>query len=1280
MEEQIENIAQAQAEERQTKGRAPAPAYSSGLVTEVPEAVIGRALTSGSNHPRSIERIVAFMQKGPTGSAAASFMEQEYGTGGKGLSIGGKEYALWFDHDGLRIAPGRTTNVPGCTLVPWVKAGALAYRLLKDGMFATQDKIDAARENEYQELAVKIRNVWHDQSEEAVKQNFFPRITELCGGSAPDSTEKIAELISTPEGRREAINEIARLDTAYQQNHTLIQFAKIHNTDWILRQLMDLEKTPEEFKAVDGFAPAKGSFITQDEIDGILTHGSGVSEQKLRIYSQFARGYAKKERVEFLKKEYGTSGRQMPGIKEWNDSKGMKLTHVDDFSGTEGYDTIRLPWSRVDKRIGKLIDVGRYLSPKEQAFLPTYEKVILAREIHAFYSYQPENTVLPYPGTRDYSDVQNVIMPALNDSGQVDAIFNRILDTFTQISPEAHGYDLMKSVVRDMAAFQRGEYSLFTPLPEDAQQTELRKKQTAKRLPVKEAESITGGELEIAARALSRKSRLKTREKNNGQLTFNFGAMRVAESYIEGPPTPPDNKVVAENSFLSDLEHGQKDSLPLETAEKLEQHGFVVSDEMLDDAMAELDGEADNADAIVHQVEETLYRDEEETILSQYDLGYGHMGNGLTVWNRLEEENGDYKTIAHIAPDRTVAFYGNLPELIQKQIQEIATTTEPTVSATQEARVFSTPAQTEPVQEQPRIIPTQNHAEKSYVELYRESLDNLVDMVRKNILYSYLWHEDTDYSEAKRKLDSDVTRYIAKQNPALRQAYSQLPMFREWLIEDILKFTYEASYISDYRDAIARHAADSDIPEWALELGDTPIQKEYVQPEKSIPEDSFPPQETSQPQEAREREAVNQPGSVTVREAAEPAVTLENDTQPAEKTASSEQSQKRKPGRTFPELSYRAFTHMFPKIADGTYTALKLQARAGMMPLHVERIGDHEISIAHYYRQNGDFIADPEMTFRINHEKQTLEPLTFQQPGLYQRVYPESGRWIPKLRADLNRFANQWFHNIEQQEYIPERAVMYPHGERTEITFVDGIAAAEPNEPENSQPEVTGTDTPNASKHAETRPEPDLTPNVEEYLNLKAQYPDKLIGVQVGGYFLYYGKDAEEAAPALGAKLQTREIPGLGETFVTGGIEAWQSQLRKLLERGHSVVLARPAPERPEGPYEIVKERDIADFIPIGMELTIDERRMKIDSVNYETGRVSLMDMAMSGIYPIFRDEPVAFVREYVEEAQQKELEDEARLSEMLNTSTVAYEQSQRELEQTAVPAIDSGELDEAAD
>ena len=77
---------------------------------------------------------------------------------------------------------------------------------------------------------------------------------------------------------------------------------------------------------------------------------------------------------------------------------------------------------------------------------------------------------------------------------------------------------------------------------------------------------------------------------------------------------------------------------------------------------------------------------------SNYDLGYGFLGNGLTVWNRLETEHGDYKTIAHIDPDRTVKFYvKDLPKDIQEKIQKIAATTEMTISSTQNNPVFFTP-------------------------------------------------------------------------------------------------------------------------------------------------------------------------------------------------------------------------------------------------------------------------------------------------------------------------------------------------------------------------------------------------------------------------------------------------------------------------------------------------------------------------------------------------------------------------------------------------------------
>ena len=77
---------------------------------------------------------------------------------------------------------------------------------------------------------------------------------------------------------------------------------------------------------------------------------------------------------------------------------------------------------------------------------------------------------------------------------------------------------------------------------------------------------------------------------------------------------------------------------------------------------------------------------------SDYDLGFGHKGNGMTVWNRKQQEAGDYKTVAHIASDCTVTIYdAQMPKEVQDRIEEVAATSTLTISASQDIPVFSTP-------------------------------------------------------------------------------------------------------------------------------------------------------------------------------------------------------------------------------------------------------------------------------------------------------------------------------------------------------------------------------------------------------------------------------------------------------------------------------------------------------------------------------------------------------------------------------------------------------------
>ena len=112
--------------------------------------------------------------------------------------------------------------------------------------------------------------------------------------------------------------------------------------------------------------------FSQEIIDAILTNGSGFSEGKMRIYEQFEKSLSAKENADFLKNEYGWGGSYPviigAGIDESHDGKGITITKG---IGKEK-PHITLSWSQVEKRIGELIRMDRYLNPKEKERYPQW--------------------------------------------------------------------------------------------------------------------------------------------------------------------------------------------------------------------------------------------------------------------------------------------------------------------------------------------------------------------------------------------------------------------------------------------------------------------------------------------------------------------------------------------------------------------------------------------------------------------------------------------------------------------------------------------------------------------------------------------------------------------------------------------------------------------------------------------------------------------------------------------------------------------------------------------
>ena len=106
---------------------------------------------------------------------------------------------------------------------------------------------------------------------------------------------------------------------------------------------------------------------------------------------------------------------------------------------------------------------------------------------------------------------------------------------------------------------------------------------------------------------------------------------------------------------------------------------------------------------------------------------------------------------------------------------------------------------------------------------------------------------------------------------------------------------------------------------------------------------------------------------------------------------------------------------------DGMMQADYLKFKSpGLMDLNVDKLTENTIALAHNGKQNGDVMADPDVEIRINRPGKMAEALTFQNDylGIFQQVYPEPGKYYPKLKKELNDFLNDWLRTmIEVQKY-----------------------------------------------------------------------------------------------------------------------------------------------------------------------------------------------------------------------------------------------------------------------
>ena len=171
--------------------------------------------------------------------------------------------------------------------------------------------------------------------------------------------------------------------------------------------------------------------------------------------------------------------------------------------------------------------------------------------------------------------------------------------------------------------------------------------------------------------------------------------------------------------------------------------------------------------------------------------------------------------------------------------------------------------------------------------------------------------------------------------------------------------------------------------------------------------------------------------------------------------------------------------------------------------------------------------------------------------------------------------------------------------------------------------------------HSKAEERPALLPldAATEYNALKEQHPDALVGFEQSGQFEFYADDAQKVSELLGGKLLEKET-ALGTVPVTGfPSDQWAYCAKQLWQCGENVYLAGL---NEDGTHHQTKYLRREDYLPLGATIHMEGRTFRVDTVNFDKDSVSLQDMMLAEMrMPVFREEPLALVRELYEQEQE---------------------------------------------
>ena len=322
--------------------------------------MLDMALRFGGNGEETRMELAFDAMIGKTNEETALRMKTLYHDG-SGFELDGRRFSVWFDPSGIQMAAGdRARYANNAQVISWTDAAKRVGALIEAGQFGTQLENVEAPGTIRRKVAERLIYMYRDS---AARENGYLSLMTDTPLIFPDCVNHLSEKIEQPEFLHGLIRQMEVFADAVTMQPDLMRFRFLLPKD-ILPRLRDLALARKELPEGEMLLPDVRGFMTQDEIDAVLTQSAPIAGADSRIYQFFSAPHSTNEKLEFLKNEYGIGGK-MPGVSgehgssESHDAKGIQLRK-------SNCPDVLLKWNQVAERVSELIRQNRYLTPNRR--------------------------------------------------------------------------------------------------------------------------------------------------------------------------------------------------------------------------------------------------------------------------------------------------------------------------------------------------------------------------------------------------------------------------------------------------------------------------------------------------------------------------------------------------------------------------------------------------------------------------------------------------------------------------------------------------------------------------------------------------------------------------------------------------------------------------------------------------------------------------------------------------------------------------------------------------